>query len=65
MEGFEGSSQDSSPHTRRYFQVMKPVEPRRTLFSAHAEVFPIDGHKGFVSITLLRTRGGISLPYLK
>ena len=35
--------EDSSPHTRRYFQVRHSQAHEDGLFSAHAEVFPSSG----------------------
>ena len=50
----------SSPHTRRYFQGLQPLDEFAQLFSAHAEVFPALIRLRHARRTLLRTRGGIS-----
>ena len=52
----------SSPHTRRYFQVLRVLHGHLRLFSAYAEVFPSPVYHAAISTTLLRTRGGISSP---
>ncbi|SDE07897.1 hypothetical protein SAMN05421878_1026 [Actinobaculum suis] len=53
----------SSPHARRYFQL--PLMPHRNLalFSARAEVFPVNVMHRAACSSLLRTRGGISQEY--
>ena len=50
----------SSPRTRRYFPPSRPSATAKTLFSAHAEVFPTSGTTPKIAKTLLRARGGIS-----
>ena len=50
----------SSPRTRRYFQGPLQHRPRRSLFSAHAEVFPEGWRACPGTGALLRARGGIS-----
>ena len=50
----------SSPHTRRYFQLLSNMLAMRMLFSAHAEVFPVLAAVQRAALSLLRTRGGIS-----
>ena len=56
----EHSAGDSSPRTRRYFQVRRAPKGPRSLFSAHAEVFPMMRFTMRLCRTLLRARGGIS-----
>ena len=51
---------DSSPRTRRYFQLCRPPHHALRLFSAHAEVFPGALDPDGVARPLLRARGGIS-----
>ena len=51
---------NSSPHTRRYFQPSFTPTLVGRLFSAHAEVFPGQLIIDIVDKSLLRTRGGIS-----
>ena len=53
----------SSPHTRRYFPLKADFNTTTALFSAHAEVFPGSGIDISCQMTLLRTRGGISMQY--
>ncbi len=52
----------SSPRTRRYFQVYLMASVKKYLFSAHAEVFPVNHLGGVTKESLLRARGGISTP---
>ncbi|BAQ21105.1 hypothetical protein cgR_6043 [Corynebacterium glutamicum R] len=54
----------SSPHTRRYFRQSAHHLPHRPLFSAHAEVFPMISPLVCHALSLLRTRGGISVTSL-
>ncbi|BAQ21107.1 hypothetical protein cgR_6045 [Corynebacterium glutamicum R] len=54
----------SSPHTRRYFRKSPPEFRWRSLFSAHAEVFPAITVEELATTSLLRTRGGISGMFL-
>ena len=51
----------SSPRTRRYFRRYPRRADADSLFSAHAEVFPIGARSTTRSATLLRARGGISI----
>ena len=51
---------NSSPRTRRYFQRLPRARVHALLFSAHAEVFLIQGANPGTRSTLLRARGGIS-----
>ena len=51
----------SSPHTRRYFQLLAVCSPPWLLFSAYAEVFPSICYLSQTTGTLLRIRGGISM----
>ena len=51
----------SSPHTRRYFQLLAVCSPPWLLFSAYAEVFPSICYLSQTTGTLLRIRGGISI----
>ena len=50
----------SSPHTRRYFQDCSPAIRSKPLFSAYAEVFPMQEILDRKAWALLRIRGGIS-----
>ncbi len=50
----------SSPRTRRYFHRVPHLHRVTVLFSAHAEVFPIQRLDREVAEPLLRARGGIS-----
>src|SRR5699024_3087542 len=50
----------SPPHTRRYFPPGAGALTGGHLSSAHAEVFPLETAASMASMTLLRTRGGIS-----
>ena len=52
----------SSPHTRRYFRLICRRMALCRLFSAYAEVFPPAGVSGLGHKSLLRIRGGISIP---
>ena len=51
---------NSSPHTRRYFPLIRAATTADKLFSAHAEVFPSLAAPSNLLAALLRTRGGIS-----
>ena len=50
----------SSPRTRRYFLNRAPGSFGAHLFSAHAEVFPLQMRGKISALSLLRARGGIS-----
>ena len=56
----KGGVSISSPHTRRYFRCHYRRRDSERLFSAHAEVFPIEVYAKWGTGALLRTRGGIS-----
>ena len=60
-ECFHTGGKSSSPHTRRYFRSGTPSHTSPSLFSAHAEVFPKWNPLPHKPISLLRTRGGISM----
>ena len=51
----------SSPRTRRYFRMFRAGSGCRSLFSAHAEVFPFRQGARRPWSPLLRARGGISI----
>ena len=55
-----GCGDGSSPHTRRYFRKPPGLMPKRSLFSAYAEVFPSPITTICRPLALLRIRGGIS-----
>ena len=60
IAGVCDGGETSSPHTRRYFPSWGAEGTPTSLFSAHAEVFPIAPPLLGFPATLLRTRGGIS-----
>ena len=51
---------NSSPRTRRYFLLDQDTPGPWELFSAHAEVFPMNAYTCYQGQPLLRARGGIS-----
>ncbi len=51
----------SSPRTRRYFRLPQRLPFPVSLFSAHAEVFPLFPARVLAQAALLRARGGISV----
>ena len=57
---YTGGSNNSSPRTRRYFRAQGGGLNDNALFSAHAEVFPVNGKTSPPLKALLRARGGIS-----
>ena len=61
-DGLDGAkaAMDSSPRTRRYFQIPCLAVVVVDLFSAHAEVFPSYETHAATTVSLLRARGGIS-----